>query len=125
MNKKIVLLLVLILIVSIFTGCQAKAPEGVGQDFYEDMVECLQKLEKYKGDKENNGSDIIENYMKNKTWLTAKEQEIIEAIDEMYFWVWLHYNDKDTNIMIVRNEVMNVAHLLGININFDKFIVNK
>lgn len=42
MNKKIVLLLVLllflILIVSIFTGCQAKVPEGFSKEFYKDIV---------------------------------------------------------------------------------------
>lgn len=121
-NRKLILLLILVLISSIITGCQNKAPEGVGQDFYDDMLECLTKLEKYKGDEDNNGIGVIENYMENKIWLSTKEQEIIEAVDDMYFWVWLYHNDKDTNRMIVRDSIKNATYLLGIDINIDKLI---
>lgn len=122
MRKFISILLVMVFIFSFLTGCQSKKPEGVNQEFYDDMIECLKKLEKAKGDKDNNGSDVVKKYIDDKVWLNTKEVEIVEAVDELYFWVWMYYNGTSKNRMLVINEIGKVSELMNLDININKII---
>ena len=124
-NKKLILLLVLVLTISTLVGCKKDAPSDVTQEFYDDMLDCFKKLEKHKDDKEKNGSDKIKEYLDNKIWLTHAEQEIIEAIDDMYFDVWFYYNSKEPNIHMVKDKIRKVADLMEVEIKSDKFITKK
>ena len=47
MNKRLILLLIFVLTMGILVGCSKsiKAPEGVDQEFYDDMIIILNKLE--------------------------------------------------------------------------------
>jgi hypothetical protein len=126
-RKKLILLLVFALIISILSGCSEapKAPEGVSQEFYDDMLDVLKKLEKTK-DKEStneeNGKDIIDKYKKDKLWLQPKEQEIIDAIDDMHLMVRLYYASDTANDMIVKHDINLVAELMELDIDVDKLM---
>lgn len=126
-NRKLVLLLILVLIVSVLGGCGSKqeAPEGVDQEFYDDMVDCLKKLQKYRDDEDKNGSDIVQDYLENKIWLTSAEREIIEAIDDMYFEVWFYSIADDPNEHIVKNKIKKVAVLMDMELNMKKLLEKK
>lgn len=124
-NRKLILLLILVLVTSILSGCKAKPPEGVNQDFYDDMVECLKKLEKHRDDKEKNGYDVVQDYLENKVWLASAEKEIIEAIDDMYFEVWFYSIADDPNEHIVKNKIKMVAVLMDMELNMKKLIDKK
>ena len=47
-NKKLILMLILVLSISVLSGCneQLKAPDGVDQELFDDMIVILGKLEK-------------------------------------------------------------------------------
>ncbi len=122
MRKIVSTLLIMVFISSFLIGCQSKKPEGVNQEFYDDMIECLKKLEKSKGDEENNGSDVVKKYIDDKVWLSTKEVEIVEAVDELYFWVWMYYNGTSKNRMVVINEIGKVSELMNLDININKII---
>lgn len=113
MNKKMVLLVLALCVSMTLAGCgsKQKAPEGVGQDFYDDMIECLKLLEKHKGNDDKNGVEIINNYKENKLWLSPAEREIVEAVSDMYFWVWLYYDSDNDQTMIARDTIMTVSNL--------------
>lgn len=125
MNKKILFLVFVLCVSAMFIGCKRKAPEGITQEFYDDMIISLKKLEKEKGNKETNGYDEVKRYLDNKIWLTHKEQETIEAIDDMYFWVWFYYNTDDAEALVVKSKIRDVVGLMELNINVDKIIIKK
>lgn len=131
MNKKnIILLLILVLIVGILSGCQKeiKAPEGVDQEFYDDMVLILEKLEKTKGELDtDNGEKELEEYLENKLWLQPKEVAIVEAIDDLHFWVWF-YNDAKEDIELsdelsLKDKIRTVSELMELEIDSSDFII--
>lgn len=100
-------------------------PEGVGQDFYDDMIECLKLLEKHKGNDDKNGIETINNYKENRLWLSPAEREIVEAVSDMYFWVWLYYDSDNDQTMIARDTIMTVSNLMGVNIDVNKLLQKK
>lgn len=126
-DKRFILLLVVILFVGVLSGCSSppKAPEGVDQEFYEDMVKSLKKLEQYKGDRDKNGLDVVEKYHNNKVFLKEKEEKIIEAVNDLYLWVWMYHEFSDTKITTVEYGVENVVKLMDLNIDLDKLTSNK
>lgn len=124
-NRKLILMLVLVLIVGALSGCKAKPPEGVNQDFYDEMIDCLKKLEKHRDNEDKNGSDIVQDYLENKIWLTSAEREIIEAIDDMYFEVWFYSIADDPNEHIVKHKIKMVAALMGVKLDIKKLINKK
>lgn len=82
-NRKLILLLALILIVGILGGCSntsKEIPQGVSEEFYDDMISCFKKLEKYKDNDKKNGKEVIQDYLDNKIWLSHEEKKIIEII---------------------------------------------
>ena len=127
-NRKLISLLILMIAMSIIVGCSdtQKAPEGVDQEFYDDMVECLKKLQKHKGDEEKNGIDVVEKYLDNKTFLsTTKEVKIIEAVDELYFYVWLYHSETGTERLMVKEKIQTVSDLMELDIDINKIIPKK
>lgn len=123
-NKKLILMIIFILTIGILVGCssQPKAPEGVNQEFYDDMVECLKKLAKHKNDDENNGIDVVEHYLEYESFLnTTKEVKIVKAMDDLYFWVDLYYYSAP-EYSIVKSKVQDVAELMEIEIDIDKLL---
>lgn len=126
-DKKLILVLILVLGIGILAGCssQQKAPEGVSQDFYDDMVSCLKKITKHRDNDEKNGIDIVKEYKENKLWLNATEKEIIGAVSDMYLWVWLYYNGENPDRMIVRDTIVTVNNLMDIDIDIDKIVPKK
>lgn len=130
MNKKLILLIILVLIMGISVGCSKtpKAPEGVNQEFYDDMIDCLKKLEKHKGDKEKNGIEVIKDYKDNKLWLTVKEEKIIEAVDDLYFSVWSYHIEEDTTskdrLMLI-DDINKVSELMELDIDTKKLAPKK
>lgn len=124
-NRKIILLLVLVLSISFLAGCKKTPPKDVSQDFYDDMIDCLKKLKKYKDDNDKNGIDIVKEYLDNKIWLTQAERDIIVAVDDMYFEVWFYHIAEDPNEHIVKNKIKTVAALMDVSLDIDKLIAKK
>mgnify|MGYP001164608904 FL=1 len=104
-NKKLKLMLILVLVIGVLSGCgkQAKVPEGVNQEFYDDMIECSEGLIKtIKNAKITSllESDILNNeyyskiqeYMNNTDGLTLIEQNILTSIENLYFHVAMQYD---------------------------------
>ena len=126
-NRKLTLLLVFMMIIGVLAGCVSKsnAPEGIGQDFYRDMIGSLNKLAKYKGDDSKNGFDIIEKYKENDIWLQPREKETIKEMKDVYFWVWMNSEEhlkNEKNKMIAREHLMTIEKLLEIDIDLSKYI---
>lgn len=118
------MILLVLSMVIVLIGCDNKnqVPDGVGQDFYNDMINCLKKLEKYKDNEDKNGRAVVDEYLENKIWLSATEKEIIESMDETYFWIWMYYNTEGDNVFLVRNHIINTTSLLGVKTDINKFI---
>lgn len=104
MNKKIVLLLVLILIVSIFTGCQSKAPEGINEDIWQDCLKMIKILNvAYEEGRLLKTKEEIEIYNKfvdfydGNNNLNEDEKELVDAILGFKFnWeTYLKYSKND------------------------------
>ena len=74
-NRKLILLLVLVLIVTILSGCKNKAPEGINQEFYKNIVntsnEIMKEIPNIKKE------DVINN-------TTVKFQSYSEFCDKYY-----------------------------------------
>ncbi len=124
MYKRLIMILLVLSMVIVLIGCDNKnqVPDGVGQDFYNDMINCLKKLEKYKDNEDKNGRAVVDEYLENKIWLSATEKEIIESMDETYFWIWMYYNTEGDNVFLVRNHIINTTSLLGVKTDINKFI---
>lgn len=127
-DKKLILLLILVLTMGTLGGCDStpkEIPDGVSEDFYDDMIACLKKLEKYRDNEDKNGKDVIQDYLDNKVWLSSKEEEIIKAIDDMYFDVWFYHIADEPNEHMVKNAINEVADLMNIKIDTKKLINKK
>lgn len=127
-NRRLVLLLILVIAMAISVGCSKsqKAPEGISQEFYDDMIEVLKKLEKTKGEIDtDNGEDIIKEYRENETWLAIKEKDILNDIEDLHFWVWF-YNNKESESdlkdeLMIRDKLRRVSTLMDLEIEENKF----
>lgn len=92
MNKKIVLLVLVLCFSMVFAGCgnKPKAPDNFDKDLWEDSVKVVRII--YNTcEKDNNFSvkdeNAIEEYFntyKNRQYDNDKEYEIIYAIDDLY-----------------------------------------
>ena len=127
MNKKLILIVAMILILGVLSGCneQLKAPEGVDQDFFDDMIVILEKLEKTKGKLDtDNGEKELDEYLENKLWLDYKEVEIVEAIDDLHFWVFFYDDVKEdeefSDDLSLKSKIKDVSELMGFDIG-EKF----
>ena len=124
-------MLILVLIIGVLSGCeeQLKAPEGVSQEFLDDMIVILGKLEKTKGKLDtDNGEKELDEYLENKLWLTNKEVEIVEAINDLHRWVWI-YNDvkEEKNLkddLKLKSKIETVSELMNFDIE-DRFKIYK
>ncbi len=109
LNRKIILGIVLLLILSVLGGCKSKPPEGVGQEFYDDMVSASKELIKIiRNAKE---IDVLDNdFFKSKSYvkiyeydkykydfLTLIEQNILDTIDDLYLTSILYHNAIQNN----------------------------
>lgn len=130
-NKKLILLLVLVLVIGVLSGCdkQIKAPEGVDQEFFDDMIIILGKLEKSEGELDtDNGKKELEEYLESKLLLKYKEVEILEAINDLHFWVWFNGNIKEEkelkDNLRLKDKIKTVSELMGIDVG-NKFKIYK
>ena len=129
-NRILVLLLILILTMAILVGCgdSKKAPEGVSQDFYDDMVGILKEMEKAKRDDIIDIDDgKIDIYKEERVFLTLKEEDILDNVSDLQFWAWLYDDDGDDKIqdkLRVARSVENISRLMEVDINLKK-ILNK
>ena len=130
-NKKLILMLILVLTMGLLSGCneQLKAPDGVDQDFFDDMIVILEKLEKTKGKLDtDNGEKELEEYLENKLWLDYKEVEIAEAINDLHRWVWLYNDVKEEkelkDDLKLKSKIKDVSELMGFDIE-KKFKIHK
>lgn len=130
-NKKLILMLIFVLIIGVLSGCeeQLKAPEGVDQEFFDDMIVILGKLEKTKGKLDtDNGEKELDEYLENKLWLTNKEVEIVEAISDLHRWVWIYNDVKEEkelkDDLKLKSKIETVSELMNFDIE-DKFKIYK
>ncbi|MDD4780933.1 MAG: hypothetical protein PHT02_10105 [Tissierellia bacterium] len=130
-NKKLILLLALVLVIGVLSGCneQLTAPEDVDQEFFDDMIVILGKLEKTKGKlNTDNGKKELEEYLENKLWLDYKEAEIVEAIDDLHFWVFFYNDVKEdeelSDDLSLKSKIKDVSELMGFDIE-EKFKIYK
>ena len=130
-NKKLILMLILVLSISVLSGCneQLKAPDGVDQELFDDMIVILGKLEKTKGKLDtDNGKKELEEYLENKLWLDYREVEIVEAIDDLHFWVFFYDDVKEdkelSDDLSLKSKIKTVSELMGFDIE-EKFKIHK
>lgn len=103
-NKKIILMLFLVLIMGISVGCRKtqNAPEGVSQEFYDDMVNISEKLIKTVKNAKNTSienSDILKDdgygkivqYIEDSD-LTLIEYTIANTLEDIYFKVAMYHD---------------------------------
>ena len=121
MKRKLALLLVFVLMVGILGGCNKKAPEGVSQAFYDDMMDSIKKV---KGTDWSTGYGNVLKYKDVKDTLSKKEQDILKSIGEIYTYVSL--NDSDTNLFIddIEKHLEVFTRLMDIDVDIDKVIKN-
>lgn len=109
LNRKIVLGIILLLIIGVLCGCKSKPPEGVGQEFYDDMILASEELIKIiRNTKE---IDVLDNdFFKSRSYvriyeydkyeyelLTLIEQNILNTIDDLYLTSILYHNAIQNN----------------------------
>ena len=128
-NRILVLSLILILTMAISVGCgeSKKAPEGVSQDFYDDMIDVLKQIEKINSDVdwEGSGIDKIDEYKEVKNLLTPKEETILDNIDSLWLWVSIYKGGDQSKLedsLRVTRYVEDVEALLDIDINLKKIL---
>lgn len=130
-NRRLILLLILVLTMGTLVGCKKQAPEGISQDFYDDMIEVLDKLKKTKGElNTDNGEDIIKKYKDSKIWLNSNEKDILDAMSDLHFWVWRYHTDnvekdedsKLKNKLIILDNIKTLSSLMDLDINEKKLL---
>ena len=122
-KSNVKLLLIIILTLSVIVGCDTQTkniPEGVSEEFYDDMVECFKKLEKHKDNDDKNGRDVVQDYLDNQIWLSSTEKEIIKAVDGMYFEVWFYHMATEPDKHVLRYSIQKASELMGIEIDSKK-----
>ena len=121
MKRKLALLLVFVLMVGILGGCSKKAPEGVSQAFYDDMLECIKKVNKPEG---ANGYKHIVKYKKVEDTLSEREQKILKSMSSIYMYVSLNDGASNTFDDKAKEQLEVFARLMDIDIKVDKIIAN-
>ena len=132
-NKRLILLLVLVLAIGTLSGCGSKKiPEGVGQEFYDDMIFVLDDISKTilatkVGDSlldaflSSEGLSIIGDYEDKEDTLTIKELSIVDNLRVLYINLEMYHNnvlDKD----IVIQKIEDVSKLLEIDIDLNDYL---
>lgn len=132
MNKKLILLLVLMLIASLMVSCKKKAPDGISQKFYDDMIFSLNDLSKtITNTKTGNnlldaflnseGLQRVGEYKRGKNELSLKESSIVDNITDLYVYLEMYYNgilEEDK----IKDCVNNISDLLEVDINLKDYI---
>lgn len=135
-NRRLILLIILVLIMGISVGCSKtpKAPEGVSQEFYDDMIfiskDMIKTVRNMKdpdpsnGDlKQSEGRDRLLDYKYELIdSLTLTEKTIVEELYEIYFLLSLHTNEiyKDEEIT---EAVETFSNLMEIEFDVDKILL--
>lgn len=135
MNRMSLLLLILVLIMGISAGCSKtpKAPEGVGQDFYDDMLDCSEDLIKvvknakitFIADSDilkSDGYNKIKTYIESEEKLTLLERNILSTIEELYFKVAMYYDGVATESDI-KDLATTFSSLMEIKFDVDKVLL--
>ncbi len=142
LNKKIIMGIVLLLVLSILGGCKSKPPEGVGQEFYDDMISASEELIKTiriakiitlsDNDilKTKNYTRICEYNKYEYDSLTLVEQNILNAINDLYFTSVLYYDDiyndigrKDVYKKDIKKLAKTFSNLMGIELDANKILL--
>lgn len=133
MNKRVVLLVLILCISIVFVGCKKKAPEGVSQDFYDDMVKYSDELIKIVKNAKTTTlteSDILENeyyegvvgYTDNIEDLTLLERQILESIEKLYFYAAMQCDGARLNEEITE-EAKTFSKLMEIDFDVDDLLL--
>lgn len=132
-NKRLILLLVLALAIGILGGCSSKKiPEGVGQEFYDDMIFVLDDMSKTTlktkvGDSlldaflSSEGLIMIGEYEDKEDTLTIKELSIVNNLRVLYINLEMYHNnvlDEDT----VKQKIEDISKLLEIDIDLSDYL---
>lgn len=137
-NKRLILLVILVLVVGVLGGCKKKAPEGMSQGFYDDTIQCAKDLEKII--KNTTKKDIDEDFIffsesildftskYQNSDLTVSESKAFDKMFEMVAFVDAGVREYfDTGNYFTNEEVEEVAEelskMLDIEIDADDFII--
>lgn len=134
MNKKLILLIILVLIMGISVGCSKtpKAPEGVSQEFYDDMIFILNDLSKTITNTKvkdslldvflnSEGIKKVGEYKRSVDELSLKESSIIENISNLYVYLEMYYNGISEED-VIEDSVNAISDLLEINIDLKDYV---
>lgn len=134
-NRILILLLILVLIIGILMGCSKtpKAPEGVGQDFYDDMLDCSEDLIKvvknakttFIADSDilkSDGYNKIKTYIESEEKLTLLERNILSTIEELYFKVAM-YHDGSAIESDIKDLATTFSNLMEIEFDANKVLL--
>lgn len=133
-NKRLILLLVLVLITGVLGGCGKKqaVPEGISKEFHSDMIFILNDMSKTTlktkvGDSlldaflSSEGLSMIGEYEDKEDTLTIKELSIVDNLRVLYINLEMYHNDvldKDT----VKQKIEDVSQLLEIDIDLNDYL---
>ena len=129
MCKRLVIMLLVLSMGIIFIGCNGKnqIPEGVGQDFYEDMVVAsnllLQDVKILKNSLDIGDKSYNYIYKYSDSDLTFIENAILESFEDLIIWVsGYHWGYKYVdNIEIALNTF---TRLMNIEIDINDLLLN-
>ena len=133
MKKLIIILLCIGMIFSV--GCQKDIPEGVSEEFYDEMIESSEYALKLLKDSEGMSnqevtvtyitSNIHQNYIKkyeyNEDLLSQKEKGILDS----YSWIIdciAMSKDSDFFKKVLRKELQTFSDLMNLNYEVDNLI---
>lgn len=135
MSRKVFLMILVLCISMIFTGCKKKAPEGISQEFYDDMIFALEDLmnelnaitkedDTLKAIAEIKGYDVLHNYTYTNKFdtLTLKEQSILDDMRKLYTCVAMYYQDSVIEREDIEEYINSLTNALEIEIDIDKII---
>lgn len=132
-NKRLILLLILVLIISVLSGCGSKkVPEGVSKEFYNDMIFVLSDMSKTISKTKSNdslldaflsseGLSMLGDYEDKSSTLTIKESSIVDNLKVMYINLEMYHNnvlDKDT----VKQKIEEISKLLELDIDLNDYV---
>lgn len=129
MHKRLVIILLILSIGVIFVGCINKnqVPDGVGQDFYEDMIIAsnllLQDVKILKNSLDIGDKSYNYIYKYSDSDLTFIENAILESFEDLVIWVsGYHWGYKYVdNIEVALNTF---SRLMDIQIDINDLLLN-
>jgi len=118
--NKIVVLMILVFVAVVFTGCSSKPPEGIDKDLWRDSAKVV-KIIKDAFDKDNNFSvkdeEVIEEYFKTykgRLYDNIDENILVNDIYQVHdkYTTYIFSKKTFSNKQIVDNDKQKVVDLL-------------